>query len=239
MWPFKKKIKLVAVTSTPHLTETFPIVEAQSCLPKWYKSTPLAYEKGVCPVQHSITNKAATIKGCTGVNSLLRTGFILPAWEDISLVVYPDGAFSSVGAHTNPPTSAHDKRQLPVNMQNYTIIKLISPWYLYGDETEYMFTPAIYHTAITRNYFMPPGIVNYKYQHATNVFLAVEPKQEPYEILIKAGDPLVYITPLTKQSVSMSVKWDAQHIAQTPIDFFLFHKYQRYTNWLKRKKDAS
>lgn len=239
MWPFKKKIKLTAITDVPHLKDMFPIVSAEDRLPAWYRNIPLTYKKGVCPVPHSITNKGATIKGCTGVNDLMRTGFILPAWEDISIVIYPDGKFSSVGAQTNPPALGHDAQQMPPTMQHYTVIKLVSPWCLEGDSTQYYVTPAVYHTSLGRDFFMPSGVVSYEYQSATHVFIAATPKKEPYEILIKAGEPLLHIVPLTGKKITLEVKFIPNHKRLIARNFFLLHGYQRYVNWMKRKRDAS
>lgn len=231
---FKRKATLIAKTKTPNLVEVFPVVSAKDCLPSWYKDTPLTVTKGMCPVQHSITDKAATMKACAGINNLLRTGFILRAWEDISIVVYPDGRVTAVGTSTNPAIETHDKKQLPGCLQHYVVIKLRSPWFLYGDDTEYLFAPAPYHSALPRKYFVPSGIVKYKMQHVTNVFIAAEAAHEPYEIFIPAGQPLVHIIPLSNKDVEIRNVYDKDLNPFIPAAFFMLHGYSRYINGIKK-----
>ena len=236
----KSELRLKAVTNLPNIADLFPIRPAKECMPNWYKDMPLTVEGNGCPVRRSITNQTVTVKGCYGVNTLLQKGFILSAWEDMSILVYPNGTFSVVFAR--PALNAfttHPSIQLPTPMQHLSAIKIHSPWYMYTEEaTPFLYTPAVYHDTLGHKHFMPSGVLEFKHQHQTHVFLAVEKKSEPYEILIKAGQPLMHLIPLTEKHVSLECMWDPQHNQEGDLNVFLIHSYQRLRQTL-RKNNAS
>ena len=233
---FFKKIKLVAKTNVKDLADVFPMVPAGACLPNWYKDMKLSYTVGECPVQRSITNQKGTIKGCEGVNKLLTRGFVIAAWQDMSIFIYPDGRVSFDAALKDKISfEVHDARQAPPHWKDHVIFKLVSPWFLFGDETEYMLVPMPLHSTLPIEHFIPSGIVNFKNQHSTNVFFMVKPRAEVYEIFIKAGQPLVQLIPLAEKKVDLRVEYDAAFSSASPTRFFMLHAYRRYLNAIRQK----
>lgn len=233
---FFNKRKLLAKTNVKDLADMFPVVAAKDCLPSWYRAMKLTYTIGNCPVPHSIANKAPTIKGCDGIHKLLMRGFVIPAWQDMSIFVYPDKRVSFEAALKNRNTfDVHDVRQLPPHWQDRVTIKLNSPWFLFGDATEYLMVPMPFHSDLSIDNFMPSGIVNFRDQHSTNLFFSVKPKQEAYEIFIKAGQPLVQFIPLSADKIRLDVEYDRTFMSDSPTRFFLLHAYRRYMNTMRGK----
>jgi hypothetical protein len=52
------------------------------------------------------------------------------------------------------------------------------------------------------NINIAPGIIDFKYQKATNIHLIIDVKKEPYELIIPWGTPLVTIFPMTEEKIN-------------------------------------
>lgn len=226
---------LTAITTKQGLVDLFPIVPASECLPKWVAATKFSYEKSKeCPVAHSPSNSAPTIKGCHGVMNVLNRGFLIPAWEDMSIVVYPDRAVSFVGAGSgNIGMTRHDDRQKPSSFKDKIIVKLHSPWFFYCDSTEFMFLPATYHNNLGGVSCLH-ALVDFENMPSTNVFLAFDPADEPYEVFIRAGTPLAHVVPMTANDVVVVNVYDPDHKPLASRSFFFLRPYQRLKKLLGR-----
>lgn len=235
---FHKKPTLKAITKDPDLAQMFPIVPAKDALPSWYKDMPLTYERGYCPVHGSPANMAATIKGCYGVNQILRAGFIIPAAQDISIIVNPDGSVGYRGSELlENCVSPHSSEQSPPTFGKCAVVKIIGHWFIESD-TRFLFTGVPYHNSLAVNYFVPSAITEFKNQHETNFFLALPIKSEPYEVFIRAGQPLIHLIPLTDDPVKLEVVYDPDYKERTLSRFFMIHGYNRGVNALKRFKEG-
>lgn len=227
---------LTATTTRAGLIETFPIVEARDLLPSWYKSMPISYDNPrMCPIK-SIVRASPTIKGCMGVNDLLHSGFIVPSWQDLSLIVYPDGRFN-INPSPGYPESVHvhDIQQAPSTFGKCVIFKLLSPWHLKSDNKFYI-SGVPYHHPLSINYFVTPGIIGFKYQENLNMFVVAPLKSEPYEILIKAGQPLLQLLPMTEDDVPLELTYDPNYKPYAMSSSFIVHGYQRLLNIMRGKK---
>lgn len=224
---FKRKSQLIAKTDIPGLNEKFPVVEAKKFHPSWYKAMDMSFERGKCPVK-TIANMNTTVKGCYGVKTLLRSGFIVRAWSDMSILVYPNGVIGFATACPNKDThKVHDLREAPPFLQDKVIIKLHNPWFFYGDDTQYMYVPTSYHSHYSREHYMPHGIVEFKHQHRLHIFLCVEKRAETYEILIRAGDPLGQIIPITDKKVTLKTEFQEKLLNDSNSNFYFIHPYHR------------
>lgn len=235
----KKETTLTAKTSKYGLVEMFPIVKAKDYQPAWTKDFPSTYENtSQCPVRNSITNRSSTINSCHGVRNLLDKGFLIRAWEDMSIVIYPDGKTSFVGAGSqNGGAEAHDKRQIPDCFGNKSIVKLKSPWSFFCDKTEFVFLPAVYHNNLrTQGIADAIAVLDFQYNSSTHVFIIAEPKSEPYEIFIKAGTPLAHLIPLTDRNVKLKNVYQEKIQSFFHPSFFLLRGYARMTKALGQNK---
>lgn len=231
---FKRKNVLIAKTDIHGLFERFPIMEANHCIPNWFKEMKPFHEITKCPIK-TIANLHGTVKNCYGVRSLLNTGFIVQAWSDMSFIVQPNGALLAKTALENKRFyELHNSDDAPGFLKNKIIIKLYFPWFLYGNSTKFLYTPAVYHSRLSQKVFMPSGILEFKKQHAAHVFICADIKEHEYEILIKAGDPLMQLIPLDDEEVILKSKYES-NLKMTPDGGFYFcNAYNRARNHEKR-----
>jgi hypothetical protein len=149
---------------------------------------------------------------CPGMFDYSRLGYILCAWEDIHFKVNKAGVVTITGT-SKRPSRFKDK---PVSMDPSPIegiftpqdgiplspVNLNSPWkvFSYDDTISALSLPAIYHSSpeFLENFFVFPGIVDYKSFHVLNVILAPKRKME---YTIHAGDPLLHIIPFYNRDI--------------------------------------
>lgn len=230
---------LVAKTNKYGLVDLFPIVYAKDFQPSWTKDFASTYEiTNQCPVKNSITNRSSTISSCHGVRNLLDKGFLLRAWEDMSIVIYPNGSASFAGAGSKDAgAEAHDKRQIPDCFGNKVVVKLKSPWHFFCDNTQFLFIPPVYHNNLrSQGVADVMAVVDYKVNNTTNVFIIAEPKNEPYEIFIKAGTPLAQIIPLTDKKINLKNEYSEDYKTMNAPSFFFLRGYARLVKTIGQNK---
>lgn len=229
---FNRK-KLVAITNDFWAAEHFPIIPAKKFLPSWWEKTKRTYDRGGCPFK-SVVNLLGTIKNCSGVSSMLNAGFILRAWRDMSILVNPDGRVMFAGATESGSFDAHPKAQHENYRPDLTFLKLVTPWMFEGDKTKFISVPPIYHDGLSGVDALPMGIVSFEHQESFNVFIGVKPREEPYEIFIRAGDPIAHLIPLCDDEVGLTVVYDKSRSIR-PLPFF-FNRYARLKSLIGGKK---
>ena len=160
---FKKPstITLDCFTPIPELPDLFPIVNSGKMMPKWFKDLPVTQDyKGI---------SRGTMKLCPGVNDYYKMGFIIPAWRDFKIEVnsgipnvMPEGA-----------ADVHNPIQWGKGLDGYGHVKLVSPWRI-KEKTgiKFLFTNSFWQKH-RHNYFVPNGIIEYKYQCTTNVNMVI------------------------------------------------------------------
>ena len=166
--------------------------------PDWWKALPGEVE------QHG--RPASTMKRCVGFQDLYRNSLVVPMWTDTSLVVteperegiawqFPSSDFSA-GVH-----SSHQRGDyLPSD--KYQHIKLNSPWHVVcKEDVRFAFVQAVWNFDEPEKFLIPSGVLNFKYQNAIhiNLMLPRTDKEEP--LMLKAGQPMFHLIPLTERSV--------------------------------------
>jgi hypothetical protein len=144
------------------------------------------------------------------VTSEQKSEMMLKMWGDLDISVFPDGRWTQ---YTRPgfdiSAGEHSKIQFGEAYNNRLALKLNSPWFFVAnDNTKFMFMEAHYSTSYFRdnNILFPPGIIEYKLQHSTNVHLNVPIPKEQQIINLKLGMPLVSMFPLTERPVEVETK---------------------------------
>lgn len=205
----KKKLKLECYTPYDYVARHFPLELAKKNIPESFSSMP-AYIKAPanytsCPYTKLINGrKMHTIKHCDGILGLWEKSYILCAPFDIAINIKnnkvefqsPDSNLFPVGEH---PTIQFDGM-----FPNYVNVKMIIPWKFVANKSfNCMFSSAFYHLDedIRENVYFPQAIVDYKYVHSTHILMFVKRQVDQKVIHIKAGTPLIYITPLTDEPV--------------------------------------
>ena len=176
-------------------------------MPEWFKQLPATVPwKGI---------NRGSMKMCPGVTDYYKAGFILPAWRDFQISV------NSGIPNLHPAESGdiHNPIQWGKGLDGYGHIKLVSPWRI-KEKTgvKFLFTNSFWQKQ-KHHYFVPNGIVEYKYQVTTNVNLVVSKNAFPNEFVINAGDPLVQCIPLSEQKIKIKT-----HVID-PIEFAKLDSY--------------
>lgn len=231
--------QLTMYTLMPGLVDLVPPYEAASRMPDWHKNM-VPYFNTANDKITQFSKSRSTIKMCDGINSLLTTGLILPAWCDIRLLIHADGKWEVQCADPAFKVEEHPQTQRQGIFADFTHVKLLSPWHaVCNAELDFMFMPAPYHQKrAPDSIFIPPAIVSYKHQHGTNINMFLrKPRAGAYICEIRAGEPLVQIMPLTDQPIKYSAQFtDDRTIPDTGKRIFGFHAYKRLVGMLNDKK---
>jgi hypothetical protein len=184
------KIHLDCFTYQPSIADLFPIEYARKVLPDWYKKLPTTV-KWQGPSR-------GTMKTCPGVADLFRKGFIIPAWREFYVEVVN-------GVPRTEP------------VEEFGHVKLICPWRI-REKTgvQFIWTQPFWQHNTTR-YVTPTGLVEYKYQHTTNVNMLVPKKLYPNNFTIDAGEPLAHVMPMSDKEIVLhhhvidGMEWQLKH----------------------------
>lgn len=229
------------------LLELYPPVKARDFLPNWYKKQS-GYNKH--DIKWGPTVKSAKV--CPAITYELTDGIILPAWSDI-LLRYDnkearwycsagDNNWRSSSAEKFEWLSTHNPQQteyMDLNIGTYGAIKLNSPYYIKTENGVWTkFTDLFHH--IRRDIKLIPGTVETDIWHEVNFpFEFNKPLEDNLEenIIIKAGDPLVMLTPMKANNIKPTVtinKYDQDFIDE----FRVYEMKQRSQSlsWRKYKQ---
>jgi len=185
-----------------------------------------------------------TVKNCPGINYFMNEGLKFSLWRDVKIRVNPDGIIEPLPTATPedsmPTFGQHEPDQYKFLYSSDTApFKLNNPWLAVCDsDIKFLFVESHYSTNIFRDnhMYLPPGLVDYKYQYSTNVHVLTKKQQQPYEIYLPYGTPLFTIHALTERDIDVDYKLVsdaelnnlAQHFPKCPM-----RKYYEYMKKFK------
>jgi hypothetical protein len=219
---FKKtsKIHIDCFTFIDDLSDLFPIIPAAERPPAWFKNVPTT-------VMYN-TIKRGTVRLCPGMNDLYKSGFIIQSWRDIILRV-ENGLPSWI---PNDVAESHQSIQWGDNWKNHVHVKLLPPWKI-KEKTgiSWLFTNVNYHDLDFRA-IVVNGMVEFKYQCATNINMLIPKNIFPGEIFIPAGKELCQIIPMCDKEIKI-------HMHQVTFEDFeklTTPSFSFYGQYYKKKK---
>lgn len=227
-----KTITLDAFTTDPHVASLLAPDYAINFKPKWWYQVP-SYEDGVS--SSGIKMKNNTIRRCKGFKDYYSTSsIVIPLWDSFVLE-YSDTGSRFTFANGNTLEYQAESIRGRSYLNNFHQFKLNSPWrFREKSGVNFLFTQAFYNFKDPTRFVMPPAIVNYKYQSSTEInFFVKKPKADEAKILeLEAGQPLVYLTPLTEKRVVVKTHVMSQEEfkkVEVPMVFFngLYGKLKR------------
>lgn len=205
MLPFLKRKQIIidCYIDCKRLAKNHPVKRGAKFLPEWWKQLPSTYPM---QTENGIMRPVPTVRKCGGLINLYTQGWILPAWSDILLKTREDGYFAyeyPVGPDW-ARVETHSREQFKGAFEGYIHMKIISPWVLvdrHETNTKFLWTPASWSLFDDQPEFrVLPGIVDFTDNIGTHLNMLLPAINKEY--LIKAGTPLVHLSPITEKKVT-------------------------------------
>jgi len=196
----KSKIIIDCFTDNLNAAEYFPIKESNNFYPDWWKNLS---KTNVVQEPSGIEVAKSTMKSCDGFIALFQKGFMIPLWSDLVVETQSNG-FRYTFADELSGMGSHDYDQMSTEFMSYVHFKILSPWYLKETKgVQFLFTQPSYNQIKTLvDWHILPGVVDFKYQHATNInFIAPRGKR----IHLNAGHPVAHLIPLSDKDVDLRI----------------------------------
>lgn len=194
IWKKKEKLHIDCFTNFGGITKLFPIESSSAFMPEWFKKLPTT-------AQTDTGGNVGTVKLCPGITDTLKAGIVIPVWCDM----FVDHANGVVKTEPEEMADGHPSWQWGNHslFKGYHHLKISSPW-RFREKTgaKFMMTNSFWNDPQT-NYFVPNGILDFKYQTTTNINIWI-PKNKfggSGKFLLEAGNPLVQIIPLEDKEI--------------------------------------
>lgn len=216
------------------LLELYPPVKANKMLPQWYKEQEFnSYYDSI----NAKNNEVQLAKNCPAIQDEMTSGFIIPSWSDI--YIYKDnqdnvcwdvrigGSFPNDVGWIGHQTEEQVKGMGINEVTGFGVLKLVSPYfYEASDGYGLRFSDPFYHHR--RNIRFLSGMVESDIWYGTNFpfefFVDLDDLKDK-KMMIKAGDPLVMVTPYKKENkFDLTInKWDAEFDKKQSYNLKLLH----------------
>jgi hypothetical protein len=232
------KIVLDAFTFEPNVAELFPIQSSIKFMPSWWKNLPMEYF-GTSP--YGAPYPISTIKRCPGVIELYKRSLTMPLWADVALASREDGSWAFHSEWKGTVVESHPREQYGPAFNNHIHLKFNSPWMI-REKTGVHFcynTPMWHEPDRWDQFFIAPGLIEFKYQRASHVNAFVGRTNR--NMLLNAGDPLVQLIPMTEKTIEVRshVVSEQEHKNlwnETNKSFFFTNSYRKYVKMIESKK---
>ena len=201
---FKTKeehIILDCYTYLPYVYETAKIDHAYKFIPNWWKDTP-----------KFINKSDASIKNCLALKEYFKTGIVIPAWFGLQLKIHPLNHPEEMTYSYQASTNYFEDISHPIAQyslfaeHNKVNFKMHSPWMIKCQEPiNFVWSHPLYNLSKLsgKNFDVMPAVVNYKYQHDTNInAILTQEKEAETNLEIEPLSPLVMIHPMSDRRVT-------------------------------------
>ena len=208
MFNFNKTIEVHCYTSKKFRADHFNVKEMFTHKPEWYKRLSNKPQKKTV-FGNKCKLPAQSIKNCYGIINLFKQSFYFPLWTDLTLI----NTIEDINVIANKSTVIGGNHlegtdsKAPTLSTHHRHLQIKSPWIFKCDKDINFHVAGASWDYINNNFYdfnLPPAIIDFKYQHYLHLqFLFPIPtgNQREAQIDLKAGDPIIYITPLTERKV--------------------------------------
>lgn len=199
----RKEVVLDCFTADTVAYDYAKIRKANEAIPEWWKETP----KGVKVTWQDFD--APTIKACRAFKRYYETGIVIPAWGDIAVNLLKKGSENYYQYYCSNPNFSTDLSHHKTGVEKFVgdsgcTLKFSSPWLIKSNsKTEFLMNQPIWSNhKLSTTFTLLPGVVDFKYQHGTNInYLFELPVEKDKEIFIEALTPLAMFTPMTDEKI--------------------------------------
>lgn len=237
----KNKLVLDCLTNNASAAELFPLQSAQQAIPKWLQKLPTVADR-----KDDFVPKK-NMRECVGLTSLYRVGFVVPLWADLNVKTAPDStgrvSLGTVFGDHSSQVAYHPSEQYAgfCDDQNYLHVKLMAPWHIQEKTgVKWVFMEPTWNKKRLSNYVTPPGIIDFKHQHAVHINMLFSFDVGETLTHFDAGHPLAHCIPMSDKKVELRIHrvTDAEFhykSASTPL-FTFFSNYTMRKDLRKKNK---
>jgi hypothetical protein len=209
MFFIPKKLVLHCYTNKIAVSEIAPIAKANDFLPEWWKKTP----KNIVNEKRIVSAK--TIKSCPGFTDLYSKGAIIPMWSDVTIQVGQIGSdfckYDFSDRESQIEFHSNQQRGEYLTQEKHQHIKFMSPWRFYCEEdVDFLFMEPTWNMENLNVVKIMPGVVNFKYMHATHINTMWIRHNETYNFEIPLLQPMAHIVPIDGRELVVKVHYDVE-----------------------------
>ena len=203
---FKKKdtaTHLIFHTSgSKQKRDLFSPQEGMKLLPDWFKTIDRNQEY-------------PTLATCPGFIELFKKSINIPLWSDIKITYkgnqLTDVQMPGIGQMSREFIQVHTPDQWGDGFKNSLHIKLMSPWHITSNkDTPFLMHDAVWHKEHIDGYNVLPGVMEFKYQHASHINIMLPNSSIEKTLMLKAGTIIAHLTPLSDTKLSIESKLISQ-----------------------------
>ena len=198
---FKKKpLILDCLTYRPEVLDYAPIDIGEKHYPSWWS----ALSRSTSKLDSEGLAMTKTMKGCPGFIDFYKNSITIPMWCDFYF--YNNGpAYRWQFSDMQSDAIIHSQEQYGEFLTSGQLhLKISTPWLIKcKEDINWVFVGNIWNQNYPGEINLLPGVVNYKYQHSTNINLVFNNKRESNH-LIKVGTPLVNIFPMSERTIKIN-----------------------------------
>ena len=195
----KQKVELCFHTCEQHpFADILSPVKANLAYPQWFKNIPSKTEQ-------------PSMRSCPGYIDFFKKSIAVPLWRDFEVTYSGTEIYniSTPGVHPNEVyhyVQHHDPEQWGGGFPNQPHLKLMSPWLITcNTSTPFLISEASWHKT-SNDYIIPQGVVEFRLNTGSHVNMFLSESAEQKTLLLEAGDPIVYITPLEEVDLEIKIK---------------------------------
>jgi len=216
---FKKNPKVIFQAKIPGIETFMPIILASSYKPKWLATAKSEYSKkyaGQYAGQYPTERRITSVHRCPGIIDLLNSGWIVRAWQDITIETFGDNeSFKwNAAVATNQFTNLDDIGGMPASLlTDYlpkridtlkSVIKFNSPWLVTVPKGWSLLSMPMLYSDDGR-FTSCPGILDTEMDKFVNIQVFWH-KLNSIEV-IKAGTPLAHLILIpTRKAMEMEMR---------------------------------
>lgn len=191
-WFKRKKIILDCFTSNSLVYDRHKPEKATNVLPGWFKGL-------------NAQAPNPNLKHCIGFKELFKHSISLNMWTTFRCKVDTQGKGWTWESGDPIVVSKHLPEDYGhfLNTNDYGHLKISTPWSLKTSKyIKFAWVDASW-CRDTHDYFFPNAVIDFFYQHGVELNTFINMKGSPYSFKIESGQPLVFLIPLTEDSVEI------------------------------------
>jgi hypothetical protein len=223
-------------TYVSYINEYAAISKAIKYLPDWWKQMP-----------STLPEEMLSIKKCPGFINFFKKGIVIPSWFELELTLSKDckekaWRWESSSKYMDVSDSHHNVQFQEFSGSNGQNIKITSPWlFKTKDDIDFVWSQPTWN--MRENIFnlsILPAVINFKYQHSTNINFFAEYRKETRTYKIESLTPLVMLHPLSDKNIEIKTHLISENEFQQKregINNFLFSRNVMDDLLKKNKKE--